>query len=144
MRLVSMSQPPSEKRLRSLLDDPRDREIRRDLLTLARETFSDRYAVDREIGSGAAARVFLAVDRAGRTVALKILRPECLATVATDRFLREIHFTGRLKHPRIAELLDSGESDWLVYYVTPFIEGPSLRQLLNRSKQLTVADTVGS
>lgn len=141
IRLVYMSHRPTEQG-RSLLDRPRDGLRRRDFLTLVRQTFADRYTVDREIGGGAAARVFLALDRSGRKVALKILRAESLATVATDRFLREIQFTSRLKHPRIAEVLDSGECNWLVYYVTSFIEGPSLRQVINSSKQLTVADTV--
>jgi serine/threonine-protein kinase len=111
-------------------------------LALVRQTFAGQYTVDREIGQGGAARIFLARDRSGRKVALKILRPEYLSSVATDRFLREIQFTARLKHPHIAELLDSGESDWLVYYVMPFIEGPSLREVINSRRQLTVADTL--
>lgn len=115
---------------------------RRDLLTLVRQTFVGRYAVNHEIGRGGAARVFLARDRNGRKVALKILRPEFLVSVATERFLREIQLTARLKHPHIAQLLDSGESDWLVYYVMPFIEGPSLREVLNSRRQLSIADTL--
>ena len=141
MRLLPVSLPPPTPRGRNLLDRPPEAALRRDLLTLVRERFAGCYRVEREIGSGSAARVFLALDRSGRRVALKILRPECRASVATDRFLREIQFTARLKHPRIAELLDSGESEWLVYYVMPFIEGPSLRQVLNSCGRLTVADT---
>jgi len=140
-----MQQPPSAsqsvaERVRSDVPGlPGPGGGRRDLLALVRQTFVGQYTVEGEIGRGGAARVFLAQDRSGRRVALKILRPECLASVATDRFLREIEFTARLKHPHIAELLDSGETDWLVYYVMPFVEGPSLRELISSRRQFTVA-----
>lgn len=143
-----MQQPPSAsqsvaERVRSDVPGlPGPGRGRRDLLALVRQTFVGQYTVEGEIGRGGAARVFLAQDRSGRRVALKILRPECLASVATDRFLREIEFTARLKHPHIAELLDSGETDWLVYYVMPFVEGPSLRELISSRRQFTVADTL--
>jgi serine/threonine-protein kinase len=98
--------------------------------------------VEREIGRGGNSRTFLAVDREGQKVALKILHPEVFESVASDRFLREIRLASRLNHPHIGRLLDSGERDWLVYLVTAFIDGPSLREALDRSRQLSVADTL--
>ena len=98
--------------------------------------------MDREIGRGGDARVFLAVDRAGQKVALKILHPEFLESVAADRFLREIRMVSQLNHPHIARLLDSGERDWLVYLTMAFIEGPSLREVLGRGRRLSLADTL--
>ncbi|HVQ45466.1 MAG TPA: serine/threonine protein kinase, partial [Gemmatimonadales bacterium] len=87
------------------------------MLTLVRQAFDGRYQVESEIGRGGNARIFLARDPEGRQVALKILHPELLVSVAADRFLREIKLASRLNHPHIARLLDSGERDWLVYYV---------------------------
>jgi serine/threonine-protein kinase len=98
--------------------------------------------VDREIGRGSDSRTFLAIGREGQKLALKILHPEVLESVAADRFLREIKMVSQLNHPHIARLLDSGERDWLVYLVTTFIDGPSLREVLGRSPQLSVADTL--
>jgi serine/threonine protein kinase len=112
------------------------------LLELVRQAFADRYEIDREIGRGRDSRTFLAVDRDGQKLALKILHPEVHESVAADRFLREIRLASRLKHPHIAPLLDSGERDWLVYLVTEFIEGSSLRQVLGRGRQLSVDDTL--
>jgi eukaryotic-like serine/threonine-protein kinase len=113
------------------------------LLGLIRHAFAEQYQVDREIGRGGDSRTFLAIDRGGQKLALKILHPEVFETVAADRFLREIRLASRLNHPHIARLLDSGERDWLVYLVTAFIEGPSLREVLGGSRQLSVADTLG-
>jgi eukaryotic-like serine/threonine-protein kinase len=112
------------------------------LLGLVRLAFADKYQVDREIGRGGDSRTFLAVDGEGQKLALKILHPEVLESVAADRFLREIRMTLQLNHPHIARLLDSGERDWLVYLVTAFIDGPSLREVLGRSPQLSIADTL--
>jgi eukaryotic-like serine/threonine-protein kinase len=112
------------------------------LLGLVRLAFADQYQVDREIGRGGDSRTFLAVDGEGQKLALKILHPEVLESVAADRFLREIRMTSQLNHPHIARLLDSGERDWLVYLVTAFIDGPSLREVLGRSPQLSIADTL--
>jgi serine/threonine protein kinase len=112
------------------------------LLGLVRHAFGDRYEVDREIGRGGDARVFLAVDRAGQQVALTILHPEFLESVQADRFLREIKLVSRLSHPRIARLLDSGERDWFVYLAMAYIEGPSLREVLGRGRRLSLADTL--
>jgi serine/threonine-protein kinase len=112
----------------------------RDLLTLVRNALGDRYQVDREIGRGGAARVFSARDPDGQVVALKILHPELQVSTTADRFLREIRLAAQLDHPNIARLLDSGERDWLVYYVMPYVEGPTLRQVLDRTRQLSLAD----
>jgi serine/threonine protein kinase len=116
--------------------------MRRDMLQLVRQAFTGRYEVEREIGRGGNARIFLATDPAGHQVALKILHPELLISVAADRFLREIRLASRLSHPHIAGILDSGEHDWLVYYVMSYVEGPTLRETLDRSRRLTVAETV--
>jgi serine/threonine protein kinase len=111
-------------------------------LELVRHAFADQYQVEREIGRGGNSRTFLAVDREGQKVALKILHPEVFESVAADRFLREIRLASQLNHPHIGRLLDSGERDWLVYLVTAFIDGPSLREALGRSRQLSLADTL--
>jgi eukaryotic-like serine/threonine-protein kinase len=116
--------------------------VRPQLLGLVQYAFADRYEVEREVGRGGDARVFLAVDRAGRKVALKILHPEFLESVAADRFLREIKLVSRLNHPHIAGLLDSGERDWFVFLAMAFIEGPTLREVLGRGRRISVADTL--
>jgi serine/threonine-protein kinase len=114
----------------------------RDLLPLVRQAVADRYTVDREIGRGGAARVFSATDHAGRQVALKVLHPQLAASVTADRFLREIQFVRRLDHPRIARLLDSGEGEWIVYYVMDHVPGPTLRVHLDRVRRASISDTV--
>jgi serine/threonine-protein kinase len=116
--------------------------VRPQLLGLVQHTFADRFQVEREIGRGGDARVFLAFDRAGRKVALKILHPEFLESVAAERFLREIKLVSRVSHPRIARLLDSGERDWFVYLAMEFIDGPTLRAALGRGRKLSIADTL--
>jgi serine/threonine protein kinase len=115
---------------------PQERTIRRDMLALVRQAFTGTYDVEREIGRGGSARIFLARDPSGKRVALKILHPELLVSVAADRFLREIKLASRLDHPHIARLLDSGERDWLVYYVMSYVEGPTLRDYLDRSSSM--------
>jgi serine/threonine-protein kinase len=109
---------------------------------MVRQILGDRYAIDREIGRGGAARVFGGRDTAGRRVALKVLHPQLVASVTADRFLREIHFVARLDHPQIARLLDYGEEDWLVYCVMEYIEGPTLRQHLARVSRASITDTL--
>jgi serine/threonine protein kinase len=101
-----------------------------------------RYAVEREIGRGGAARVFLARTPAGEAVALKVLHPQLAASVAADRFLREIQFVSRLTHPRVARLLDSGENDWVLWYVMEYVQGPTLRQHLDRARRCSISDTL--
>jgi serine/threonine protein kinase len=116
--------------------------VRPQLLGLVRHAFADQYQVDREIARGGDARVFLAVDQAGRRVALKILHPEFLESVVAERFLREIRLVSRLSHPRIAHLLDAGEREWFVYLVMDFIDGPTLREVLGRGRRLSLTDTL--
>jgi formylglycine-generating enzyme required for sulfatase activity/dienelactone hydrolase len=102
-----------------------------------------RYRVDRELGRGGMAAVYLAQDlRHSRDVAIKVLLPALTASLGPDRFLREIAVTARLNHPHIVPLLDSGESDGFLYYVMPFIEGESLRDRLDRERQLPVRDAL--
>jgi eukaryotic-like serine/threonine-protein kinase len=119
-----------------------ERIIRRDMLALVRQAFTGCYEVDREIGKGGNARIFLARDSNGNRVALKILHPELLVSVAADRFLREIKLASQLDNPHIARLIDSGERDWLVYYVMSYIEGANLQEYLGTSSPLSLAETL--
>lgn len=98
---------------------------------------ADRYQIEREIGSGGMATVFLAEDlKHDRRVAVKVLRPELAAVIGAERFLNEIRVTAHLQHPHILPLFDSGEADGFLYYVMPYVEGESLRERLRREKQL--------
>ena len=100
---------------------------------------ADRYRIDRELGAGGMATVYLAHDlKHDRDVALKVLRPELAASLGTERFLAEIRLTARLQHPHIVALFDSGEAGGFLYYVMPFIDGESLRARLDRDKRLDV------
>ena len=102
-----------------------------------------RYAIERELGSGGMAVVYLAHDvRHDRKVALKVLRPDVAAAVGAERFLAEIKTTAYLQHPHIVPLHDSGEADGVVFYVMPFVEGEGLRDRLKREGQLPVADAL--
>jgi len=102
-----------------------------------------RYEIERPLGRGGMATVYLARDaKHGRQVALKVLRPELAATLGSERFLREIQVSARLTHPHILALYDSGDSDGLLYYVMPYIEGESLRDRLSRETRLPMADAV--
>jgi eukaryotic-like serine/threonine-protein kinase len=104
---------------------------------------SGRYALERELGRGGMATVFLAYDgRHERQVALKVLRPELAAVIGAERFLREIRLTANLQHPHILPLHDSGEADGFLYYVMPYVEGESLRDWLNREVQLPIEDAL--
>jgi serine/threonine protein kinase len=114
--------------------------VRRDFLPLVRRAVSARYTVDREIARGGAARVFLAFDQGGTPVALKVLHPQLAVSVTAERFLREISFLRDIDHPRIGRLLDSGESEWLIYYVMDYVEGPNLREVLARVRSTPVED----
>ena len=106
-------------------------------------TLAGRYAVDRQIGTGGMAIVYLAKDlRHNRDVAVKVLNPELAAVIGTERFLGEIDVTASLHHPHLLPLFDSGEADGLLYYVMPYIEGESLRDRLARERQLDVAEAV--
>jgi serine/threonine-protein kinase len=102
-----------------------------------------RYRVERVLGRGGMAHVFLAHDlRHDRPVALKVLRPELTAALGPERFLREIALTTRLSHPRIVAIYDSGNADPYSWYVMPYIAGESLRDRLHREPQLSVEDAV--
>src|SRR5881275_3532484 len=103
----------------------------------------DRYRVERELGAGGMATVYLADDvRHHRRVAIKVLRPDLAAALGVDRFLREITTTAGLRHPHIVPLYDSGEGDGVLYYVMPFVEGETVRDRLRREKQLPVQDAL--
>jgi tetratricopeptide (TPR) repeat protein/tRNA A-37 threonylcarbamoyl transferase component Bud32 len=103
----------------------------------------DRYTVEREVGRGGMATVFVATDvRHKRQVAIKVLHPDLAASVGHERFLREIEILASLNHPNILGLIDSGEADGLLYYVMPFVEGESLRQRLKSESQLPIDDAV--
>ncbi len=104
---------------------------------------ADRYRLERELGQGGMATVYLAEDlKHARKVAIKVLHPELSAVIGGDRFLTEIKTTASLQHPHILGLIDSGEADGLLYYVMPFIEGETLRARLTREKQLPVDDAL--
>ncbi len=104
---------------------------------------STRYRLEQEIGAGGMATVYLAEDiRHDRRVALKVLRPELAAVIGAERFLAEIKLTANLQHPHILPLFDSGEADSFLFYVMPFVEGESLRDRLNREKQLPVDEAI--
>jgi tRNA A-37 threonylcarbamoyl transferase component Bud32 len=104
---------------------------------------ADRYRIERELGQGGMATVYLAQDlKHDRKVAIKVLRPELAAVIGAERFLAEIKTTANLQHPHVLPLHDSGEVNGTVFYVMPYVEGESLRDRLVREKQLPVADAV--
>ena len=104
---------------------------------------ADRYRIEREIGAGGMATVYLAQDlRHDRKVAIKVLRPELAAVIGAERFLSEIKTTANLQHPHILPLFDSGAADSFLFYVMPFIDGVSLRDRLSNEHQLPIADAV--
>jgi serine/threonine-protein kinase len=114
-----------------------------ELLGRLQSALADRYRLEREVGAGGMATVYLAQDvRHDRRVALKILRPELAAVIGAERFLAEIKLTANLQHPHILPLFDSGEADGYLFYVMPFVEGETLRDRLNREKQLPVPDAI--
>ncbi|MEP6507200.1 MAG: serine/threonine-protein kinase, partial [Gemmatimonadales bacterium] len=108
-----------------------------------RAALTDRYSIEREIGAGGMATVYLARDvKHDREVALKVLRPDLSAVIGTERFLAEVRITARLDHPHILTLIDSGEADGILFYVLPFVRGESLRAKLDREKQLPVDEAL--
>jgi len=114
-----------------------------DLQERLRTGLADRYQIDRELGHGGMAVVFLAQDlKHHRQVAIKVLRPDLAQAVGAERFLREIEIAAGLNHPHILPLHDSGQTDGLLYYVMPFIEGESLRDRLTRERQLSVEEAL--
>jgi serine/threonine-protein kinase len=107
------------------------------------ESLAGRYRVERELGAGGMATVYLARDlRHDRQVALKVVKPEIVKTIGSDRFLDEIRTTANLRHPHILPLFDSGAVDDAPFYVMPYIEGESLRARLRRETRLPIADAV--
>ena len=112
-------------------------------LNLPGGPFVDRYRIERELGAGGMATVYLAEDlRHHRRVAIKLLHPELSAMLGPDRFLKEIELTANLQHPHILPLFDSGSADGLLYYVMPFVDGETLRARLERERQLPIADAL--
>ncbi len=114
-----------------------------DLFDRLRDALADRYTVERELGAGGMAIVYLATDpKLDRKVAIKVLRPELAASIGIDRFVREVELTSQLEHPNILSIFDAGEADGFLYYVMPLIEGESLRDRLNRETQLPMEDAL--
>ena len=104
---------------------------------------ADRYRIDREIGQGGMATVYLARDvKHERDVAIKVLKPELGAVLGVERFLSEIEVTANLQHPHLLPLFDSGEADGLLFYVMPFVEGETLRARLEAEPQLPVEEAI--
>ncbi len=114
-----------------------------DAVTRLNAALEGRYTIERELGEGGMATVYLATDlKHNRNVALKVLKPELAAVVGAERFLAEIETTANLTHPHILPLFDSGEADGFLFYVMPHIEGESLRERIDREKKLGVDDSV--
>ncbi|HWG32524.1 MAG TPA: serine/threonine-protein kinase, partial [Gemmatimonadaceae bacterium] len=104
---------------------------------------ADRYTIERELGQGGMATVYLAHDvKHNRNVAIKVLKPELAAVLGADRFVQEIATTAALQHPNILPLFDSGSADGFLYYVMPFVEGETLRAKLDRETQLGIDESV--
>src|SRR6267378_2156895 len=114
----------------------------RDLIERVRKALGDRYTVITAVGRGGHASIFGAYDQQGQKVAIKVLHPELAVSVAVDRFLREIRYASQLDHPHIARTIDSGQSDYLLWCVMPYIPGETLRQVLRRETHLTIARAV--
>ncbi len=114
-----------------------------EILTRLNTALEGRYIIERELGAGGMATVYLARDlRHDRPVALKVLRPELAAILGAERFLQEIRTTANLQHPHILPLHDSGEAGGSVFYVMPYVEGESLRDRITREKHLPVEDAI--
>src|SRR5256712_1762588 len=121
--------PPSPR-----LTDPRAR---------LQGALADRYTIERELGRGGMATVYLAQDRKHhRQVAIKVLKPDLAAALGPERFLREIDTAARLNHPHIVPLHDSGEAEGFLFYVMPYVDGESLRDRLAREKHPPVGDAL--
>ncbi|HSE52200.1 MAG TPA: serine/threonine-protein kinase, partial [Gemmatimonadales bacterium] len=114
-----------------------------EILARLSAALGDRYQIERQIGEGGMATVYLARDlKHGRRVAIKVLRPELAARLGSERFLHEIKVTAGLQHPNILPLYDSGATDEFLYYVMPYVDGESLRTKMRHDGQLSVEDTV--
>ena len=114
-----------------------------DLMNRLAAALAGRYEIERELGQGGMATVYLAKDiKHGRRVALKVLKLELAAVVGAERFLAEIQTTASLQNPHILPLFDSGHADSFLYYVMPYVEGETLRDRIDREKQLPVDEAV--
>ncbi len=114
-----------------------------EVLNDLKAAIGDRYAIERELGRGGMAVVYLAQDlKHGRAVALKVLRPELTASLGAERFVREIQIASKLSHAHIVPLYDSGETGGFLYFVMPYLEGESLRERLNRDSRLTLDEAI--
>jgi TolB-like protein/Flp pilus assembly protein TadD len=114
-----------------------------ELLERLQRALADRYAVERELGRGGMATVYLAEERhPQRHVAIKVLEPTLAAVLGPERFLREVDLASKLAHPHILPIFAAAEADGLLYYVMPYVEGESLRDRLNREKQLAIDDAL--
>src|SRR5436190_693688 len=114
----------------------------RDLIERVRKALGDRYTVLAAVGRGGNASIFAGRDPTGAQVAIKVLHPELAVSVAADRFLREIRYASQLNHPHIARMMDSGEADYLLWYVMPYLPGETLRQALRRESRLSISSAV--
>lgn len=115
-----------------------------DIVERLQSSLADRYRIEREIGQGGMAVVYLAHDlRHHRRVAVKVMRPEIAAALGPGRFAREIEIAAQLQHPHILPLYDSGEANGVLYYVMPFVEGESLADRITREGQLPIAEALG-
>src|SRR6476646_6724154 len=114
-----------------------------DIVATLSQHLATHYRVERELGMGGMATVYLAHDlKHDRDVAIKVLHPDLGAALGGERFLTEIRTTARLQHPHILPLLDSGGADGLLYYVMPLVTGETLRTRLDREKQLPIDDAI--
>jgi tetratricopeptide (TPR) repeat protein len=114
-----------------------------DTVDSLKTALSDRYTIERELGRGGMAAVYLATDsKHERLVAVKVLHPEIAEAIGPERFLREMKITAQLNHPHILPLLDSGEADGFLFYTMPYVDGESLREQLSRDKQLSIEDAL--
>jgi TolB-like protein len=121
----------------------REPEPEQSILERLRAALAGRYRIERQLGQGGMATVFLAHDlRHERDVAIKVLHPELAASMGAERFEREIKLAAKLHHPHILALFDSGEADSLFYYVMPFVQGESLRDRIAREQMLPVDDAL--
>src|SRR5438132_11784122 len=100
----------------------------RDLIERVRRALGDRYTVLAAVGRGGNASIFAARDSSGAEVAIKVLHPELAVSVAADRFMREIRFASQLNQPRIARMIDSGETDYILWYENPYLPGETISQ----------------
>src|SRR6059036_3100264 len=109
-----------------------------DLIERVRKALGDRYTVITAVGRGGNASIFGAYDQSGQKVAIKVLHPELTVSVAADRFLREIRYVAQLNHPHLARLLDTGQTDYLLWLVMPYVPGDTLRQALHRERRMPI------